>query len=62
MDLFRSDPIAQPLAARLRSTNLDVAVERYFGERGVLAVAAFYKDISNPIFDTTVSGQDGTFG
>ncbi len=23
MDLFRSDPIAQPLAARLRSTNLD---------------------------------------
>ena len=60
-----SEPVVSmgnPLLNALRSTNLDVAVERYFGERGVLAVAAFYKDISNPIFDTTVSGQDGTFG
>ena len=33
MDLFRSDPIAQPLAARLRSTNLD----EYVGQEHLLA-------------------------
>ena len=33
MDLFRSAPIAQPLAARLRSTNLD----EYVGQEHLLA-------------------------
>ncbi|AZD61737.1 Holliday junction DNA helicase [Pseudomonas chlororaphis subsp. aurantiaca] len=33
MDLFRSDPIAQPLAARLRPANLD----EYVGQEHVLA-------------------------
>src|SRR3546814_20786184 len=33
MDLFRSAPIAQPLAARLRATNLD----EYVGQEHVLA-------------------------
>lgn len=33
MDLFRSDPIAQPLAARLRASNLD----EYVGQEHVLA-------------------------
>ena len=33
MDLFRSTPIAQPLAARLRAANLD----EYVGQEHVLA-------------------------
>ena len=33
MDLFRSDPIAQPLAARLRASNLD----EYVGQEHLLA-------------------------
>ena len=33
MDLFRSAPIAQPLAARLRATNLD----EYVGQQHLLA-------------------------
>ena len=33
MDLFRSAPIAQPLAARLRAANLD----EYVGQEHVLA-------------------------
>jgi putative ATPase len=33
MDLFRSDPIAQPLAARLRAANLD----EYVGQEHLLA-------------------------
>lgn len=54
--------MGNPLLNALRSTNLDASVERYFGDRGVLAAAVFYKDISNPIYDTTLTGQDGTFG
>lgn len=33
MDLFRSEPIAQPLAARLRATSLD----EYVGQEHLLA-------------------------
>lgn len=54
--------MGNPLLNPLRSTNLDFSVERYVGDRGVLAAAVFYKDISDPIYDTTVSGQDGEFG
>jgi len=36
MDLFRSAPIAQPLAARLRATNLD----EYVGQQHLLARAS----------------------
>lgn len=44
----------------LKSTNLDVALEYYLGNRGLLSVAAFYKDIDNPIFwsrDTVFNGE-----
>ena len=46
----------------LYSKNLDISVEYYVGNRGVLSAAAFYKDIKNPIYETTRSGQDGVFG
>lgn len=46
----------------LYSTNLDFSVEYYVGNRGVLAAAVFYKKIKNPIYETTLSGQDGVFG
>lgn len=36
MDLFRSAPIAQPLAARLRAANLD----EYVGQQHLLARAS----------------------
>lgn len=50
------NPNLQPLL----STNLDVAVEYYIGRRGILSVAAFYKDISNPIFNATTE-ESGVF-
>ncbi|WP_024867560.1 TonB-dependent receptor [Pseudoxanthomonas suwonensis] len=46
----------------LYSNNFDLSVEYYVGNRGVLSAAVFYKDISNPIFEVTRTGQDGTFG
>ncbi len=46
----------------LYSTNLDLSVEYYVGNRGVLSAAVFYKDISNPIYAVTRTDQDGVFG
>ena len=46
----------------LYSTNLDLSAEYYVGNRGVLAAALFYKKIKNPIYEVTLTGQDGTFG
>ncbi len=45
----------------LYSNNFDLSVEYYVGNRGVLAAALFYKDIENPIFESTRTGQDGSF-
>lgn len=46
----------------LYSTNLDLSVEYYVGNRGVLAAALFHKRIDNPIYAVTRSDQDGVFG
>lgn len=46
----------------LYSNNFDLSVEYYVGNRGVLSAAVFYKDISNPIYEVTRTGQDGVFG
>lgn len=46
----------------LYSNNFDLSIEYYVGNLGVLSAAVFYKQISNPIFETTRTGQDGTFG
>lgn len=45
----------------LKSTNLDVAVEYYVGNRGLLSAAAFYKDIDNPIFWSRENVLGGEF-
>lgn len=45
----------------LRSTNLDLSVEYYLGNRGILSAAVFHKKISDPIFLTRESIQNGTF-
>ena len=46
----------------LYSTNFDVSIEHYMDNRGLLSAAVFYKRIENPIYETTLSGQDGVFG
>ena len=46
----------------LYSTNLDLSLEYYVGNRGLLSAAVFHKRISNPIYEVTRTGQDGTFG
>ena len=46
----------------LYSTNLDLSVEYYVGNRGVLGAALFHKRIKNPIYEVTRTGQDGVFG
>lgn len=45
----------------LRSTNLDLAIEYYLGNRGILSAAVFYKQINDPIFWSRESVQNGTF-
>ena len=39
------------------STNLDMLVEHYFGDVGLIAAGAFYKFISDPIFDSRRIGN-----
>ncbi|MBX3560957.1 MAG: TonB-dependent receptor [Sphingomonas sp.] len=52
--------LGNPALRPLGSTNLDVSAEYYIGRRGIVSVAAFYKDISNPIFSATTE-ESGTF-
>lgn len=54
--------MGNPNLKPLYSNNFDLSVEYYVGNRGVLSAAAFYKDIKNPIYETTRTGQDGVFG
>ncbi|WP_162125740.1 TonB-dependent receptor [Pseudoxanthomonas wuyuanensis] len=54
--------MGNPALEPLYSTNLDMSAEYYVGNRGVLAAAVFYKKIKNPIYEVTLSGQDGNFG
>lgn len=57
-EVTMGNPDLEPLYA----TNLDLSVEYYVGNRGVLAAAVFYKRISNPIYEVTRTDQDGVFG
>lgn len=54
--------MGNPSLKPLYSTNLDLSAEYYVGNRGVLAAALFYKKIKNPIYEVTLSGQDGIYG
>lgn len=51
------NPDLQPL----ESTNFDIAAEYYIGRGGVLSVAAFRKEIENPIFFSTSDETDVTY-
>lgn len=64
-DANSSEPqvtMGNPDLEPLYSNNFDLSVEYYVGNMGLLSAAVFYKDIKNPIFESTSSGQDGTFG
>jgi TonB-dependent receptor len=52
--------LGNPNLRPLESTNFDVSAEYYIGRRGILSVAAFYKDISNPIYNATTE-ESGTY-
>lgn len=52
------NPNLKPLHAR----NFDLSAEYYLPGQGVIALAAFYKDIDDPIYTQSLSGQTGTFG
>ena len=49
-----------PYLDPFRATALDVSYERYFGTKGYVSVAGFYKDLQSYIFDFTNTGFDFT--
>jgi TonB-dependent receptor len=56
IELEIGNPDLDPLA----SVNLDVGYEHYFGKKGMISVAAFYKSIDNPIFVTEREADNET--
>ncbi len=52
--------MGNPNLEPLTSTNFDAAVEYYIGDRGILSMAVFHKEIENPIYFTTVT-ESGTY-
>lgn len=54
--------MGNPNLKPLYSNNFDLSAEFYVGNRGLLSAAVFYKDIKNPIYEVTRTGQDGVFG
>lgn len=52
--------MGNPNLEPLRSVNFDLAAEYYFGNRGIVSVAVFHKEIENPIFFATTE-QTGVF-
>jgi TonB-dependent receptor len=65
----QSDPNASPKNVVLgnpalkptRANNYDVLVEHYFQPLGILQAGFFYKDLSNPIYNTTQTLTSGLF-
>jgi len=47
-----------PKLKSLESMNLDVSLEHYFGNIGVLSIGGFYKDIQNFIYQADLAGRD----
>jgi len=45
----------------LHSRNFDISAEYYLPGQGIIALSAFYKDIDDPIYASTVT-QSGSFG
>jgi TonB-dependent receptor len=52
--------VGNPDLDPLTSVNLDAGYEHYFGKRGMISVAAFYKSIDNPIFVTEREADNET--
>jgi len=53
--------MGNPDLGPLYANNADLALEYYAGNRGILALALFYKDISDPIYELTRSDQTVDF-
>lgn len=51
-----------PYLKPLESRNFDLGIERYMGNTGVISAFAFYKDISNFVFQTDVRGTGAFVG
>jgi TonB-dependent receptor len=53
--------IGNPALKATRGNDYDVLVEHYFQPLGILQAGFFYKDLSNPIYNTTQSLTTGQF-
>jgi TonB-dependent receptor len=45
-----------------KAVNYDLSLEYYFPTEGGISLGLFHKDIEDPIFTSTATGQTGTFG
>ena len=52
--------MGNPNLEPLRATNFDIAFEYYIGEGGIFSVAAFYKEIDDPIYFANIV-ESGTY-
>jgi TonB-dependent receptor len=53
--------LGNPALKATRANNYDLLVEHYFQPLGILQAGFFYKDLSNPIYNTTQSITSGQF-
>ena len=53
--------LGNPLLKATRANNYDLLVEHYFQPLGILQAGFFYKDLSNPIYNTTQTIASGLF-
>jgi TonB-dependent receptor len=53
--------LGNPLLRATRANNWDLLVEHYFQPLGILQAGFFYKDLSNPIYNTTQLITSGLF-
>jgi TonB-dependent receptor len=53
--------MGNPNLKPLKSVNLDLGYEHYFGKGGVASIQTFYKDIEDPIFQTLTNSDSGSF-
>jgi TonB-dependent receptor len=54
--------IGNPNLKPQKATNYDLSLEYYFPSEGGISIGLFHKDIENPIFNSTATGQNGTYG
>lgn len=54
--------MGNPTLKPQKATNFDFSLEYYFPSEGGISIGLFHKDIKNPIFNSTATGQTGTYG